>query len=148
MLSMTTTGNMRILKKLDGGEDKNGQAWSHFAAISNEQVVGQDEKGETIRTSDFYIVKAFGSLAEYIDRNLNTPRRVQVSGRLEIEKYNRELAIKRDVTIGEDVYEIDFTTGVETARPVIYAYSCDFLDKKREKKEDEVVEETVVITKK
>lgn len=140
MLNMIATGNMRILKKLDGGKDVNGNSWAHFAAISCEETV------EEVQKNDFYILKSFGTLADYIERNLNTPRRVLVSGELKLEKYFREIPIKREVKIEKDIYEIDFTSSIETQRTSIYVHSCTFLDKKRDKKEEQP-QETVVITK-
>lgn len=139
---MMVTGNMRVLKKLDGGMDTNGQAWGHYAAIANEEKVSEEE-----RTSDFYILKTFGSLTEYIDRNLNMPRRVQVSGKLVMERYVKDVITKREVEIDGTTYEIDFTTQVETQRATIYAHFCEFLDKKRDKSEQSGEEKIVVVKK-
>lgn len=142
MLNMIATGNMRILKKLDGGKDSLGKTWAHFAAISCEETV------EEVQKNDFYILKTFGTMAEYIERNLNTPRRVLVSGELKLEKYFREVPVKREVTIEKDTYEIDFTSSVETQRTSIYINTCTFIDKKRDKKEEvQQPEETVVVKK-
>lgn len=143
MLTMIATGNMRILKKLDGGKDTNGNTWAHFAAISCEETV------EEVQKNDFYILKSFGNTAEYIERNLNMPRRAMVSGELKLEKYFREVALKKEVNIEGDTYEIDFTTSVETQRTSIYVTSCTFLDRKREKKDDTVKsEDALTVTKK
>lgn len=143
MLTMVATGTMRILKKLDGGEDKNGNAWAHFAAISCEETV------ENVQKNDFYVLKTFGTMAEYIERNLNMPRRAIISGELVVEKYMKDVAMKREVKIGKETYEIDFTTQVESQWTYIHNVSvCKFLDKKRDKKEEATTEETVVITKK
>lgn len=136
---MIANGNMRILKKLDGGEDSNGKAWAHFAAISCEETV------EEVKKNDFYILKTFGSMAEYIDRNLNMARRAFVSGRIRLEKSNKDVAMRRKVKIGEDTYDIDFTSTVETQRTSIYVNECDFLDKKKEKKEETAPKEDVVV---
>ena len=145
MLTMVATGTMRILKKLDGGEDKNGQAWAHFAAISCEETV------EEVKKSDFYVLKTFGSMAEYIERNLNGPRRAIVSGELVIEKYLKDVVMKREVKIEEDTYEIEFTTKVEAQSTYIQNVSvCKFLDKKKDKSEasDPTEDETLTVTKK
>jgi single-stranded DNA-binding protein len=138
---MVANGNMRILKKLDGGEGTDGRPWAHFAAISCE------ETEEDVKKNDFYILKTFGSMAEYIDRNLNMPRRVFVSGRIRLEKYNKEVLTSRKVKIGEKNYDIDFTSSVETQRTSIYVDVCDFLDKKREKTEDSTPKEEVIVIK-
>lgn len=144
MLSMIGTGNMKILKKLDGGMGSDNQAWAHFAAISCEEYVGENEK-----KNDFYILKAFGSMAQYIERNLNEPRRAQIVGELKLEKYTKDLVIKKEVPIGNDSYDISFTTQVETQRAVVHNVSmCKFFDKKREKEMTNPKEDTVVITKK
>lgn len=144
MLSMVATGNMRILKKLDGGMGSDNQAWAHFAAISCEEYVNETEK-----KNDFYILKAFGSMAQYIERNLNEPRRAQVTGELKIEKYKKDLVIKRDVNIGDDTYEISFNTQIETQRPIIHNVSmCKFFDKKREKEATDPKEDVLVVSKK
>lgn len=143
MLTMVATGTMRILKKVDGGEDKNGNAWAHFAAISCEEVV------DDVKTSDFYILKAFGNMAEYIERNLNGPRRATVSGELVVENYVKDVVMKKDVEIEGEVYEIEFTTQVEAQTTYIHNVSvCKFLDKKREDKEETPKEETLTVTKK
>lgn len=141
MLNVIATGNMRVLKKLDGGKDSLGKTWAHFAAISCEETV------EEVQKNDFYILKTFGSMAEYIERNLNAPRRVLVSGELKLEKYFREVPVKREVKIENDTYEIDFTSSIETQRTSIYVQSCTFIDKKRDKKEEQQPEETVVVKK-
>lgn len=141
MLNVIATGNMRILKKLDGGKDSLGKAWAHFAAISCEETV------EEVQKNDFYILKTFGTMAEYIERNLNTPRRVLVSGELKLEKYFKDVLIKREVQIEKDTYEIDFTSSIETQRTSIYVNTCTFIDKKRDKKEEQQPEETVVVKK-
>lgn len=144
MLSMIATGNMRILKKLDGGMGSDNQAWAHFAAISCEEYVNENEK-----KNDFYILKAFGSMAQYIERNLNEPRRAQIAGELRLEKYTKDLVIKKEVAIENDSYDISFNTQVETQRTTIHNVSmCKFFDKKRDKEVTAPKEEVVVVSKK
>ena len=143
MLNMIGTGNMRILKKLDGGKDANGVAWAHFAAITCEEYISETEK-----KSDFYILKAFGSMAEYITRNLNAPRRAQVVGTIRIEKYLKDLNIEREVQIGDETYKINLSTQVEAQRTVIHNVTvCDFLDKKKEVQELEKKEDLIQVVK-
>ena len=143
MLNMIGTGSMRILKKLDGGKDVNGVSWAHFAAITCEEYLSESEK-----KSDFYILKAFGSMADYMTRNLNAPRRALISGTIRVEKYLKDLPIVREVQIGDDVYKIDLSTQVEAQRTVIHNVTvCDFFDKKKEILELEKKEELIQVTK-
>lgn len=143
MLNMIGTGNMRILKKLDGGKDVNKVSWAHFAAVTCEEYVSEGEK-----KSDFYILKAFGSMADYMSRNLNTPRRAQISGTIKVEKYLKDLPITREVKIGNDTYKIDFSTKIETQRTIIHNVTvCNFLDKKKETQELEKKEEVIQVIK-
>lgn len=137
MLNMTATGNVRILKKLDGGKTVNNTSWAHFLAVSHEEFISDSEI-----KSDKYILKAFGEMADFISRNLNAPRRAFVVGTLRSERYTKQVPITRNIKIGNKAYSVDLTTPMEFTRTVIYNVSqCDFLDRKKEIFVEEVSEE-------
>lgn len=141
-MKMIASGNMRILKRLDGGEDVNGNPWAHFAAITCEEMVDDTKK------NDFYILKTFGSMVEYVERNLTTPRRAFITGELRQEKSIKEAPIKKNVSIGGKQYGISFAPKFETQRACIFVNVCDFIDKKIQKNESKTntIEDEAPIT--
>lgn len=150
-MCMMVTGYMKILKKIDGGLDCNNEPWAHFSAITNEIDENDNSYVDGEHNNDFYIIKAFGKMANYIERNLCIPRRVLVCGELVIEKSMKDFSISKEVDIESETYTMVFDTKKESVVHVIHNISkCRFLDKIQDKKErgDNYNSEVKVLVKK
>lgn len=130
---LNTTGLIKLLKINNEGVTKDARHIP-FINISAVEWANKDED-----KNSFLIVKAFGSTAEYIKRNLNGPRRAMVSGTLTIEKYMAKKTVNQKFDVMGKIQEVPVTVNYEACTTVLIVDSVQFIDKRYEKEEAIVV---------
>lgn len=117
---MILNGVVKVLKVNREGVDKNGNLYVHCSAVSYDS------------NEQFVMVKAFGSTAEYISRNLNSPRRAFISGDLVIDTYEETTEVVKVVSFGGTKKKVKFPIVEEKTSVSINARSLQFIDKRKE----------------
>lgn len=84
--SIILEGN--LVQKPDLTETANGNKVASFAIASNYSY--KNREGEDIKKVDFFDIKAFGSLAEFISGNSDKGRGVRIVGKLHQERWQTQ----------------------------------------------------------
>lgn len=123
---MLLNGMVKILKVNREGKTSNGNAYVHCSALSYDN------------NEQFIMIKAFGSEAEFIQRNLKGARRAFVSGALKVETYTETMEVTKSMTINGAKKTAKFNVEVEKTGITLEAHSIQFIDKA--KSDDEELE--------
>lgn len=126
---MQLSGIFKLLKISRQGKDKNGNSYVHVSALSY-----SDEQ--------FIMVKAFGSNADFIIRNLNGARRAYVAGTLVTAMYEQttvgEMTLK--LKSGQEVVKRG-DVKVEALGLSLNVSNIQFLDKKSDNSADAEIDD-------
>lgn len=121
---MLLNGMVKILKVNREGKTSTGQSYVHCSAISYDN------------NEQFIMIKAFGSEAEFIKRNLKGARRAFVSGSFKVETYTEDMEVTKSMTIGGVKKTAKFKVAVEKTSITIEAHSIQFIDKAKSDDEE------------
>lgn len=128
---MQTTGVFKLIEIKRTGETtgKSKTKYIHVLAVDyfNQKKEDEDKK------VDFFMIKAFGSTAEFIERNMSGSRRAFVVGDLEIGHYMEKMAVEKKLTFAGQSGKAKFEVDVEKTSISIIARDVRFLDKPNEK---------------
>lgn len=122
---MLLNGMVRILKINRFGKTSKGEAYVHCSAFSYDNE------------EQFIMVKAFGSEAEFIQRNLKGARRAFVSGNLKVDTYQEEMEVTKSLMISGSKKSVKFKVKVDKTSLSLDINTIQFIDKA---KSDDVVE--------
>lgn len=125
---MLLNGMVKILKVNRGGKTSNGLAYVHCSAISYDN------------NEQFIMVKAFGSEAEFIQRNLKGARRAFVSGNLKVDTYTEDMEVTKSLVINGAKKTVKFKVQVEKTGLSLEAHAIQFIDKAKSDDEVEIVD--------
>ena len=127
---MQTNGVFKLIEIKRAGETagKNKAKYIHVLAVDffNQKKEGEEGK------ADFFIIKAFGATADFIERNMSGSRRAYVSGDLEIGHYMEKMDVEKKLTFAGQSGKAKFEINVEKTSISIVARDVRFLDKPNE----------------
>lgn len=126
---MQISGVFKLLEVTRSGETKHEETFVHCSAISYD------------KSEQFIMIKAFGTDADFIIRNLNGVRRAFVTGELVMSEYEETVDIIKTVAIDGKKRKIKFPI-VETKTGLsLHVNSIQFLDKKKDDEYEDVTDE-------
>lgn len=127
---MQTNGIFKLIEIKRTGETagKNKTKYIHVLAVDffNQKKEGEEGK------ADFFLVKAFGATADFIERNMSGSRRAFITGDLEIGHYMEKMAVEKKLTFAGQSGKAKFEVDVEKTSISIIARDVRFLDKPNE----------------
>ena len=127
---MQTNGIFKLIEIKRAGETagKNKTKHIHVLAVDffNQKKEGEEGK------ADFFIIKAFGATADFIERNMSGSRRAYISGDLEIGHYMEKMAVEKKLTFAGQSGKAKFDVDVEKTSSSIVARDVRFLEKPNE----------------
>lgn len=127
---MQTTGVFKLIEVKRTGETtgKNKTKYIHVLAVDffNQKKEGEEGK------ADFFMVKAFGATADFIERNMAGSRRAFITGDLSIDHYTDKMAVEKKLTFAGQSGKAKFDVDVERTSISIIARDVRFLDKPNE----------------
>lgn len=127
---MQTNGIFKLIEIKRAGETagKNKTKYIHVLAVDffNQKKEGEEGK------ADFFIIKAFGATADFIERNMSGSRRAFITGDLEIGHYTDKMPVEKKLTFAGQSGKAKFEVDVEKTSISIVARDVRFLDKPNE----------------
>lgn len=125
---MQTNGIFKLIEIKRAGETagKNKTKYIHVLAVD---FFNQKKEGEK---ADFFIIKAFGATADFIERNMSGSRRAFITGDLEIGHYIEKMPVEKKLTFAGQYGKAKFDVDVEKTNISIVARDVRFLDKPNE----------------
>ena len=128
---MQTNGVFKLIEIKRTGETagKNKTKYIHVLAVDffNQKKEGEEGK------ADFFIIKAFGATADFIERNMSGSRRAFITGDLEIGHYTDKMHVEKKLTFAGPSGKAKFDVDIEKTSISIVARDVRFLDKPNEK---------------
>lgn len=127
---MQTNGVFKLIEVKRKGETtgKNKTKYIHVLAVDffNQKKEGEEGK------ADFFMVKAFGSTADFIERNMAGSRRAFITGDVVIDHYTDKIQVEKKLTFNGQSGKAKFDVEVEKTSISIIARDVRFLDKPNE----------------
>lgn len=127
---MQTNGVFKLIEIKRTGETtgKNKTKYIHVLAVDffNQKKEGEEGK------ADFFMIKAFGATADFIERNMSGSRRAFITGDLEIGHYTDKMPVEKKLTFAGQSGKAKFEVDVEKTSISIVARDVRFLDKPNE----------------
>lgn len=129
---MLTTGVYKIIEVKRTGTTKDGRKYVHCLAVD---FFNQGDK-ETGKKGQFVTLKAFGSTAEFIERNVNSIRRAYISGELSVDTYMDKMEVTKTITFNGTKGKVKFNVDVPKTSLSLDVQNIRFLDKPNEKSDE------------
>lgn len=125
---MITTGVFKILKIERSAYTSNKTKYVHCLAVD---FFNQGDKEAGIK-GQFVMLKAFGSNAEFLEKNAVGIRRVYVSGELSVDTYKEKIELSDKISFNGVSGTVKIPGEVEKQSLSITVHSARFLDKPNE----------------
>lgn len=123
-------GIFKLIRIQREGVTSNG---SHYINVLAVDFFGQKKEGEDDnKKADFYMLKAYGSTADFVKRNCTGTRRAFVIGELQVEHYKDTMEVEKKLIFNGQSGHIKFNVEVEKTSLSINVSSIRFLDKPNE----------------
>ena len=127
---MQTNGVFKLIEIKRTGETA-GKSKTKYIHVLAVDFFNQKKEGEEGK-ADFFIIKAFGATADFIERNMSGSRRAYISGDLEIGHYTDKMSVEKKLTFAGQSGKAKFEVDVEKTSISIIARDVRFLDKPNE----------------
>ena len=122
---MLTSGVFKLIEVKRSGVTADKKKYVHVLAVD---FFNQNEKDSDVKTN-FFILKAFGSTAEFIERNISGARRAFVTGELDVTNYMDKMEVSKKLTFNGQSGSVKFKVDVEKTSLSINITNIRFLDK-------------------
>lgn len=126
---MQTSGVFKLIEIKRKGETAGAK--TKYIQVLAVDFFNQKKEGEEGK-ADFFLVKAFGATADFIERNMSSCRRAFVTGDLEIGHYTDKMSVEKKLTFAGQTGKAKFDVEVERTSISIIARDVRFLDKPNE----------------